>query len=153
MRLVLFWTPFCVAFWLVLSTLVVWSSGAREAVMLGPSRFGAAALVVALLWFALLIRALWMPSLAFDRWSYQLRDDQLVIRSGVIIKRAVAIPTHRVQHVDTHQGPLERVLGLARIHIYTASGQGADGVIPGLDAGVAERLRDALVEHRGDDGV
>ena len=102
---------------------------------------------------ALTLWSLWMPSLAFDRWGYTLDERELLIQRGVLVRRLTAIPVGRIQHVDTYQGPFDQLLGLARLHVYTASGMGADGVIPGLDAAEATRLRDELVNTEGDDGV
>ena len=39
------------------------------------------------------------------------------------------------------------------MNIYTASGSGADGVIPGIELADAEALRDRLVRVEGDAGV
>lgn len=104
--------------------------------------------------FLATVWALWMPTLRFDRWGYALSDVELLIRSGVLSRRITAIPAGRIQHVDTHQGPMDQLFGLARLHVYTASGMGADGVIPGLDRQEAERLRDQLVRaSEEDDGV
>ena len=106
--------------------------------------------------FLLFVLALWTPSLAFERWGYLLRDDDLLIVRGVLLRRVTTIPLHRIQHVDLQQGPFEQYLGLARLHVHTASGVGADGVVPGLHVDDAERLRDALVRRSqspGDDGV
>jgi uncharacterized protein len=117
--------------------------------------FGALAIGAAL-GFVVFLLALWMPSLAFDRWGYLLRDEDLLISRGVLVRRITTIPTHRIQHVDTQQGPLEQWLGLARVHVHTASGLGADGVIPGLWFADAEALRDTLIERSQsamDDGV
>ena len=96
---------------------------------------------------------LWWPVFSWYRWGYSLSEEALVIQRGVLIKRLTAIPTHRIQHVDTKQGPFEQLFGLARLRVYTASGAGADGTIPGLDLDVAESLRDRLVAFEGDDGV
>lgn len=104
--------------------------------------------------FVQLLLALWMPSLSFDRWRYQLRADDILIERGVLLRRLTSIPYSRVQHVDTHQGILEQSFGLARVHVFTAAGVGADGTIPGLDLDGAKALRDALVERGGgDDGL
>lgn len=99
------------------------------------------------------LAAIWLPSLSFDRWGYALDDVELLIQSGVLVRRATAIPAGRIQHVDTHQGPLDQLFGLATLQVYTASGMGADGVIPGLDVDEARRLRDRLIRTEGDDGV
>jgi membrane protein YdbS with pleckstrin-like domain len=117
--------------------------------------FGALVIAGALAVLALVV-SVWMPSLAFDRWGYLLRDEDLLIARGVLVRRVTTIPTHRIQHVDTQQGPLEQWLGLARVQVHTASGLGADGVIPGLWHDDAEALRDALVQRSqsaADDGV
>ena len=83
-----------------------------------------------------------------------LRDDALVVRSGVLVRSYVAIPRGRIQHVDIRQGPFEQWLGLARLQIHTASGVGGDGAIPGLEHDEARSLRDQLVDQSGqDDGV
>jgi len=108
----------------------------------------------AMVWmFFLFIMAVWYPLLSWERWGYALRQRELLIRRGVLIQTITAIPTNRIQHVDTRQGPIEQWLGLARLQVHTASGIGADGMIPGLELAVAERLRDQLVESKGDDGV
>ncbi len=103
--------------------------------------------------FALFMLAVWLPSIAYDRWSYTLRDEDLLIARGVLVRSITAIPMSRIQHVDVRQGPVEQSLGLSRLQIHTASGVGGDGVIPGLELDVANALRDRLVEVTGDGGV
>lgn len=113
---------------------------------------GAAWTVVAM--FVGFLKALWYPSLAFDRWAWSLRDAELVVAHGVIFRSVVGIPLGRIQHVDLRQGPLELSFGLARLQIHTASGLGADGTIPGMEVAAAEALRERLVRSAGgDDGV
>jgi hypothetical protein len=138
-RLVLFWTP------------VVFGGTLLAASFVLPWLYAAVGGVV--LWFVLFLATLWVPNLAFERWAYTLRDDDLVIARGVWVRAVTAIPTSRIQHVDTRQGPLEQLLGLARVQIHTASGVGGDGVIPGLAQADAEALRDELIRVSGDGGV
>ena len=115
--------------------------------------FSAVAIGLGLWLFFLFLLAVWYPSFVFDRWGYALREDDLLIARGVLVRRVTAIPTNRIQHVDMRQGPLEQWMGLARVQVYTASGMGADGVIPGLWLEDAEDLRDRLVRLEGDSGV
>lgn len=106
------------------------------------------------LFFLVFLMAVWYPTLAYDGWGYAIDDHEVLIARGVLVRRVTAIPLSRIQHVDTRQGVLERWMGLARVQVFTASGIGGDGVIPGLDALVAEGIRDRLVRVRvGDDGV
>ena len=100
-----------------------------------------------------LIYALIWPSLEYRYFRYEVREKDLLVQQGVLFRRISAIPRHRIQHVDTRQGPFERLLGLASLQLYTASGVSADGSIPGLAAETAEQLRDELSHRGGDDGV
>ena len=95
---------------------------------------------------------LW-PSLEYRAFRYAVRQHDLLVRSGVLFRRWSSIPLNRIQHLDTRQGPLERILGLSRLQVYTAAGVSADGSIPGLAEEDAERLRDELARRGGDDGV
>ena len=100
-----------------------------------------------------LVHALIWPSLEYRYFRYGLREEDLVVQQGVLFRRWSAIPRNRIQHVDTHQGPLERIAGVASLRLYTAAGMSADGSIPGLEEEKAEELRDALTKNQGDDGV
>ena len=76
--------------------------------------------------------------------GYQLRDDDLVFRRGLMFQRFVSVPYGRMQLVDINRGPLDRAVGLSELKFVTAAA--ASGVvIPGLPAADAEELRDKLV--------
>ena len=100
-----------------------------------------------------LIRAWIWPALEYRFYRYGVRESDLIVQQGVLFRRWSTIPLHRIQHVDTRQGPLERLIGIASLQLYTAAGMNADGSIPGLDILDAERLRDELSSKVGDDGV
>lgn len=77
-------------------------------------------------------------------YGYQLRDDDLIFRRGIMFLRIVAVPYGRMQLVDITRGPIARALGLSELKFVTAAA--ASGVvIPGLPAADAEELRDRLV--------
>ncbi|HEX4444461.1 MAG TPA: PH domain-containing protein [Galbitalea sp.] len=76
--------------------------------------------------------------------GYQLRDDDLLFRRGLLFQRFVSVPYGRMQLVDITRGPVSRVLGLSDLHFVTAAA--SSGVmIPGLLVADAEELRDHLV--------
>lgn len=76
-------------------------------------------------------------------WAYCEREDDLLIRRGVLIRRLSVVPYGRMQFIDVVAGPLERIFGLATVRMHTAAA--ASGArIPGLDAGSAALLRDHL---------
>ncbi len=77
-------------------------------------------------------------------YGYQLREDDLVFRRGILWQRLVAVPYGRMQLVDITHGPLDRVFGIAQLKLVTAAA--TTGVtIPGLAQPAAERLRDTLI--------
>ncbi len=76
--------------------------------------------------------------------GYQLREDDLVFRRGILWQRMVAVPYGRMQLVDITHGPLDRGFGIAQLKLVTAAA--ATGVtIPGLTQAAAEQLRDTLI--------
>lgn len=97
--------------------------------------------------------ALFWPALEYNAFRYMVREHDLLVQSGVMFRRWSSIPHTRIQHVDTRQGPIERMFGLSRLLVFTAAGMSADGSIPGLRTEEAERLRDLLSRRGGDDGV
>jgi len=80
---------------------------------------------------------------AYRAWGYAERDTDLYVRSGLLVRRLVAVPYGRMQVVEVESGPIERYFGLARVKLVTASAS-TDAVIPGLDAASAAILRDRL---------
>jgi membrane protein YdbS with pleckstrin-like domain len=76
--------------------------------------------------------------------GYQLRDDDLLFRRGLLFQRFVSVPYGRMQLVDISRGPVSRALGLSDLRFVTAAA--SSGVaIPGLPINDAEALRDRLV--------
>jgi len=101
---------------------------------------------------------IWYASLRYQNWGFELRDDHVYIRRGVLVKIFSMVPHVRIQHIDTSRTPLERVFGLTSLKIFTAGSRGADVRIPGLKKERAkelqEHLRDVAIEsERGFDGV
>lgn len=71
------------------------------------------------------------------------RDDDLLVRRGIMFRNLVVVPYGRMQFVDVEAGPLDRMFNLASLQLHTASAH-TDAAIPGLDPAEAARLRDRL---------
>lgn len=84
--------------------------------------------------------AWWWTGLVWRSWEFRVGDGALHLRHGVLTRHVSTIPFHRVQHIDTEAGPLERRLGLATFVLRTASAS-SDSTVPGIDAAHAEELR------------
>jgi len=93
----------------------------------------------------------------YASWRYGLDDDALELERGVFTKVDTAVPYVRIQHVDTQRNPLDRLLGLSSVVVYTAGSRGADVTIPGLRPERARdlrnRLRDLAIESEPGDAV
>ena len=79
----------------------------------------------------------------YAAWGYLEREDDLVVRRGVLVRRTSVVPYGRMQYVDVTAGPLARQYGLATVTLHTAAAA-TDASVPGLPADEAARLRDRL---------
>jgi membrane protein YdbS with pleckstrin-like domain len=100
----------------------------------------------------------WYGYRRYMNWGFEIRDDHLYIEHGVIKKVYSMVPFVRVQHIDTDRGPIDRMLGLSTLRVYTAGSKGADIKVPGLDREEAselqKKLRDSAIDsEKGFDAV
>ncbi|CAN5661666.1 PH domain-containing protein [soil metagenome] len=94
-----------------------------------------------------------LPALAYRRWRYQTAATTLELRHGVVVRTESSIPYWRVQHVDLTAGPLDRLFGLSRLVLHTASAT-TDATIPGVASERADELRTLILDRAGtNDGV
>ena len=120
-------------------------------------------LTISNLWIALIASLLFVahrffytliwPSFEHIHYRFEIREHDILVQHGVLFRKWSSIPLHRIQHVDTHQGPLQRIVGLVTLQIYTAAGSTFDGAIPGLRPQRAQELQQQIIQIRGDDGV
>jgi membrane protein YdbS with pleckstrin-like domain len=95
--------------------------------------------------------------LYYRSWRYEVREDSLYLTRGVFTRVQTVAPYVRVQHIDARRGPVERVLGLSTLVVYTAGSRGADVTVPGLTDDRADELQTALkrlaIESEEEDAV
>jgi len=77
-------------------------------------------------------------------WRYRVHrwevgPHAVYTRTGWLVQERRIAPISRVQTVDTHRGPLDRLFGLANVTVTTASSAGALH-IAALDVDVADHL-------------
>ncbi|MEE1621400.1 PH domain-containing protein [Zafaria sp. Z1313] len=75
--------------------------------------------------------------------GYAERDDDLLVRSGILFQQVLVVPYGRMQYVDVAVGPIDRALGLCTVQLHTAAGS-VTASIPGLPAAEGARLREQL---------
>lgn len=116
--------------------------GAAVLLVFGPSAWIGWAVVAAVVLNALVQVVLVPRSVGAIGWV--LREDDLVVRRGLLLSRVVAVPYGRMQLVDVNRGPVAQLLGLAELRLVTAAAA-SDVALPGLTEQAATELRDALV--------
>jgi membrane protein YdbS with pleckstrin-like domain len=84
------------------------------------------------------------------RWRYavhrwEVTDTFIITRAGAVFRDWRIVPLHRVQTVEVSQNILERIFGVARLVIRTASYSGSTD-IEGMDADIARRVAARLTE-------
>ena len=90
-----------------------------------------------------LAAVVWLPPARYAVWRWRLTDQALELEHGLWRRQVRAVPYFRIQHIDLEHGPLDRWLGLAQLHVHTAS---VTALLPGLAATDAPRLRTRLLE-------
>lgn len=96
-------------------------------------------IAIAVLW--LIVDVLIVPTVRYNRWRYDVTEDEVDIYYGIIVRKRIIIPLVRVQFTDTKQGPIKKAFGLAEVTVNTAGGE---KTIPGLLDEDADALRDKV---------
>jgi membrane protein YdbS with pleckstrin-like domain len=100
--------------------------------------------------------------LAAKMYSFQVGEEEVTVRKGVVFRTTSRIPLRRVQDIHVRQGPLLRAFGLGSIKLETAGFSGpnrygqvglhSEGQLPGVAN--AEEIAEAIMERvkglRGD---
>ena|SRR5579884_2608569 len=105
----------------------------------GGSGLGVAALCALTITAALLV----FVHNRYRAWGYLEREEDLLVRRGVMFQRLSVVPYGRMQFVEVTAGAVERLFGLRTVKLHTAAAH-SDARIPGLEADEAARLRDRL---------
>ncbi|MEM8705610.1 MAG: PH domain-containing protein [Actinomycetota bacterium] len=79
--------------------------------------------------------------------GWQLREHDVSVRRGVLVRSVQTLPFVRVQHTRITRSFVQRRFGLSTLHVNSA---GPDIAIDGLAATDAERLKAVIVERAGD---
>ena len=59
--------------------------------------------------------------LNYKNFSFQVNDENIEIKSGIVSKNSKTIPFHSVQNINLKTGPVQRLFGLASVRIWTSS--------------------------------
>ena len=87
------------------------------------------------------------PLRRYHARGYHMGADRLRVVRGLIFRSDTVVPFGRVQHIDVHQGPIERAYGLGTLVVHTAGNHNASVSLPGLGHGDAMAMREEIRAH------
>jgi uncharacterized protein len=118
--------------------------------------FSAGILITAILvsgWVVVMIPIIiWIPY-AFKALEYYIDDEGVKMKGGVIWKKFVTVPYHKITNVDITQGPMQRYYNIGTIHVQTAGAGGQQGQkaeLKMLGIRELEEIRNAIVSRLKD---
>jgi len=83
--------------------------------------------------------------------GFAVREHDIAFKKGVIWQQVTILPLARVQHMEIHQGPIERKLDLASLKLFSAGGVSADLQIGGLTHSDCKNMRQFVQNYRQDE--
>jgi uncharacterized protein len=84
-----------------------------------------------------------VPRVRLRRFRYEVREDEIDLRRGIVVETRTLVPMVRVQHVDMRRTVLSRMFGLAAVVFHTAAGANE---IPALREVDAAEIRDRITD-------
>ncbi len=87
----------------------------------------------------------------FRRKKYALREKDIIYQAGLFWRTYTVLPFSRIQHVEVHQGPIERMFDLGKLKVYTAGGSSSDLSISGLAIDKANAIKHFILNKSTSD--
>jgi len=81
---------------------------------------------------------------------YAIREHDVIVQSGVFWQKETLQPIRRIQHVEQHQGPVDKRFGLYELKLFSAGTGHFTFRIPGLAADAAARIRQFILDVQQD---
>jgi len=101
-------------------------------------------------WFNLVLAGMYVVifvpwiGLQYLKFRYWITAQELVIHSGVLTRRKRNIPVDRIQNIVIEQAPLQRILGTAKVVVYTAGSATAEGMLEYVSLAEAQYIRSVV---------
>lgn len=87
------------------------------------------------------------PQRIYARLRYGMSERLLQVVRGWLFHTDTIVPFVRVQHLDVHRGPLDKMFGTASLVVHTAGTHNSTVTVPGLAPARAAEIRDIIREH------
>ncbi|GAA3177069.1 PH domain-containing protein [Blastococcus jejuensis] len=114
--------------------------------------FGGGARTIVALVVGVTLLSLLTAALSWWRFSYADGPTAVVVTRGLLSRSVRTVPNDRIRGVEIEAPPLHRLFGLVRVRVDAAAGAAGkdeEVVIDGVPRAEGERLRPAVLSHRG----
>ena len=102
---------------ILIATALFSEAAAAASIFLSPALF----LIV---WFGL---AWLLASLVYDKYLYWITNKRVLAKRGILGYRIISIPYERISDIIVSRSFIERIFGIASLHIQTLAGQISPG--------------------------
>lgn len=80
--------------------------------------------------------------------GYCVREQDITLFKGLIFNKIITQPICRIQHIEVKRGPIDRKVGLAKLHVFSAGDISQTFEIPGLALETANSIRNEILAHK-----
>lgn len=94
--------------------------------------------------FLIMLDAIISPWFRYHRYRYDINDQCIDILEGYIFIERNIVPIERLHKLQTSQGPIDRLFGVAKLIVTTAGG---DVTIRFLEEDIADKIAENLRER------
>lgn len=84
----------------------------------------------------------------YQNFTFQLKDNSLIIHKGVFFKERLVIDIDRIQSIQITDNLVQRILGVVALKVDTAGSKGDELEIPALKRTYANDLKDLLYSKK-----
>lgn len=112
----------------------IWLCASNKVHIAVPVAIGVAAFLIAIYLLA-------GPLVFYAFYRYQVSEEKVDVRCGIIFKKRTVVPIERIHQVEIKRGPINNALDLANVVIMTAGGT---AVIQYLEEEEADKIAEDL---------
>jgi putative membrane protein len=87
------------------------------------------------------------------RFEYRVKDGELQIKKGILVRNNLFMDRERIQTIDVTEGIIQRLFGLVKVEIKSAGSGNGNATLAAISAGEAKELQDALKRNRSAESV
>lgn len=105
-------------------------------------------LIITAIALGIALLAMLYSIVAYTRYYYFVKNNELCVRSGVFRKVVLNIPFERIQSVDFKQNIIHQFLNVVSVQVDTAGSKGSELEIDAINLPQAEALRNLVLTYK-----